>query len=71
MKKGMIDRFEGDMAVIEFEKEMKDIPRKLLPPDANFGDVLLFDGDDIKISKKETEKAKKELDELIKELFEE
>ena len=27
MKKGIIDRFEGELAVVEFDDEMKDIPK--------------------------------------------
>ncbi|WP_214890887.1 DUF3006 domain-containing protein [Carnobacterium sp. ISL-102] len=28
MKKGIIDRFEGNLAVIEFDSDMRDIPKK-------------------------------------------
>ena len=32
MKKGIIDRFEGELAVVELRKdEIKDIPKKKLP----------------------------------------
>ena len=31
MKKGIIDRFEGELAVVEFDDEMKDIPKSKLP----------------------------------------
>ena len=70
MKKGIIDRFEGEIAVVEFEKEMKDIPKVDLPEKAQAGDVLIFEGDTITISAEETEKLKKEIDDLMDELFE-
>ena len=70
MKKGIIDRFEGELVVIEFDDEMKDIPKGKLPKNANVGDVLIFDGDKITISKEETNKLKKEIDDLMDELFE-
>ena len=70
MKKGIIDRFEGELAVVEFDDEMKDIPKSKLPKNANVGDVLIFDGDKITISKEETNKLKKEIDDLMDELFE-
>lgn len=70
MKKGTIDRFEGELAVIEFDDEMKDISKSKLPKEANVGDVLVFDGDKITIDAKETKKLKKEIDDLMDELFE-
>lgn len=70
MKKGIIDRFEGDIVVVEFDEEMKDIPITKLPKGVNVGDVLLFDGNKITIDKKETSKLKNEIDELMDELFE-
>lgn len=70
MKKGIIDRFEGEIAVVEFEKEMKDIPKADLPEKAQAGDVLIFEGDTITISAEETAKLKKEIDDLMDELFE-
>ena len=70
MKKGIIDHFEGELAVVEFEDEIKDIPKKKLPKKAKVGDVLVYDGDKITISKEETSKLKKEIDDLMDELFE-
>ena len=70
MKKGIIDRFEGELAVVEFDDEMKDIPKSKIPKEANVGDVLIFDGDKITISKEETNTLKKEIDDLMDELFE-
>ena len=49
---------------------MKDIPKSELPKDANVGDILIFDGDKITVSKKETSELEKEIDDLMDELFE-
>jgi len=70
MKKGIIDRFEGDFAVVEFEDKMEDILRSKLPKEAEVGDVLIFEGDQIRVDKDETEKLRKEIEELMDELFE-
>ena len=70
MKKGIIDRFEGKIAVVEFDDEMKDMPKNKLPKEAHVGDVLIFDGDKITIYDEETNKLKKEIDDLMDELFE-
>lgn len=71
MGKGIIDRFEGDLAVVEFDFEMRDIPKKLLPEDSNVGDMLVFDGDSIRIDKAGTDKLRTEIEDQMKELFEE
>ena len=49
---------------------MKDIPKSKIPKEANVGDVLIFDGDKITISNEETNTLKKEIDDLMDELFE-
>jgi hypothetical protein len=36
----VIDRFEGQWAVIEYVRETFNLPRKMLPTDAREGDVL-------------------------------
>ncbi|MGE5579239.1 MAG: DUF3006 domain-containing protein [Bacillota bacterium] len=38
----IIDRFEGNLAVIEYEGKTFTLPRALLPRDAKEGDVLNF-----------------------------
>jgi len=68
--KVIIDRFEGDYAVCEKENcEMIDIKRELLPKEAKENDVLDIQGDKITIDVKETEKRKKEISELTKDLW--
>lgn len=68
--KGIIDRFEENFAVVEFDEEMKSIERKLLPSDAKEGDVLVFDENKIFIDYEETKLRKKEIEKLMDELFE-
>lgn len=70
MKKGIIDRFEGELAVVEFDDEMKDIPVKQLPKGANVGDLLIFNGNQISIDTIGTKKLQQEIEELMEELFE-
>lgn len=70
MQRGIIDRFEGDIAVIEFDDEMKDIPKSQLPEGAEVGYMLIFDGDNIMIDHNGTKKLAKEIEDLANELFE-
>lgn len=62
----IIDRFEGEMAVIEYDRGTFDIPRNLLPAEAKEGDVLELS---ISIDKKATEERKKKIGELLSEVF--
>lgn len=71
MEKGIIDRFEDNLSVVEFGEEMRDIPRNELPKNAEVGDMLIFDGKSITIDKAGTEKLRAEIEELMNELFEE
>ena len=69
--KGIIDRFEGDYAVVEFEgRKMVDILKKDLPAGLKEGDAIrctdgtyVFDG-------LETERIKKETKTLFDKLWE-
>ena len=70
MKKGIIDRFEGELAVVEFDGEMMDIPKNKLPKEANVGDVLVFNANQISIDTIGTKKLKQEINDLMDELFE-
>lgn len=68
--KGIIDRFEGDIAVVEIDGKTKDFPKKIFPDDAKTGDVVVIEGDSVEILKEETEKRRKEIESLMDELFE-
>lgn len=62
----IIDRFEGNYAIVEMNiGNMCVIPRKLIP-DAKENDVI-----DIDINEEETIKRKEEISELSKKVFEE
>ncbi|MGK0468944.1 DUF3006 domain-containing protein [Clostridium sp.] len=68
--KVIIDRFEGDFAVCEKEdRQMVDIEKSKIPITAKEGDVLNIDKDRITIDLQETEKRKKEIEELTKDLW--
>ena len=68
--KVIIDRFEGDFAVCEKEdRKMIDIERNKVPSTAKEGDVLNIINDKITIDIGETEKRKKEIEELTEDLW--
>lgn len=65
--KVIIDRFEGDFAVCEKEnKIMVDIPKEIVPEEAKEGDVLIIS---ISVDAEETEKRKKIIEELTKDIW--
>jgi hypothetical protein len=62
----ILDRFEGEWAVIEFNNTTFNIPIKLIPKEAKEGDVLMLE---CSINKKETENRRKKVQGLMDELF--
>jgi hypothetical protein len=69
--KGIIDRFEGDFAVVEIDNgEIKNILKSKLPSDVEEGMVINI-GSKITIDYKETEKRQKEIKELCKDIWQE
>lgn len=65
MVKVIIDRFEGDYAVVEMEdKTMVNIPKCLIS-DSKEGDIIR-----IEIDKDATEQRKKDIKELMNDLWE-
>ncbi|MGV8905921.1 MAG: DUF3006 domain-containing protein [Acetobacterium sp.] len=68
--KVIIDRFEGDFAVCEKEdRQMVDVKRNTIPATAKEGDVLDISNDQITIDSEATEKRRKEIEELTKDLW--
>jgi hypothetical protein len=68
--KVIIDRFEGNFAVCEKEdRQMLDIEKAKIPTTAKEGDVLNITNGIITIDVEETEKRKKEIEELTKDLW--
>ncbi|HVJ48731.1 DUF3006 domain-containing protein [Desulfitobacterium sp.] len=69
--RGIIDRFEGNIVVIELEnREKLDIERKLLPLEAHEGDVIYKENGIYRIDREETKKNKEEIDKLMENLWE-
>lgn len=65
-----IDRFEGRFAVCEKDdRTMVNIGRDKIPHGAAEGDVLDIEGDKITVDAAETERRKKEIEELAKDLW--
>ena len=63
----IIDRFEGDWAVIEFEGITFNLPRVLLPSTAKEGDVVKIS---LTVDNKATAERRKKIEKLMDELFE-
>jgi len=62
MKEYILDRFEGDVAVLELGGgEFMDVDKSLIDFFAQEGDVLLFDGERYFIDHQKTDERKKEM----------
>ena len=63
--KVIIDRFEGDYAVVEIDKEkFVNLPKELVP-NAKEGDIII-----IRVDHEETNKRKEHVKDLMNQLFE-
>lgn len=69
MIKGIVDRIEGNLVVVEFEKGTKDFAKERFPPSIQAGDAVYKDGDSFIIDEGMTKKLKKEIEELMDDLF--
>ncbi len=70
MEKYIVDRFEGDFAVLEKESGGTiDVPKKNIP-DAKEGDVLILVNGIYKVSLEETQIRKELIAEKMRKLFE-
>lgn len=70
--KGIVDRFEENLAIIELEnKKFISIPKSKLPLNIKEGDVIIIKDDEIEIDFKKTSIIKKEIEALMDDLFEE
>lgn len=68
--KGIIDRFEGDFAVVEIEgQEMQDIKKGILPAGVKEGTAIILIGDQWQIDSDMTASLKEEIDALVENLF--
>ena len=69
--KGIIDRFEGDYAVVEFEgRNMVEIHKKDLPAGLKEGDVIRSIDGTYVFDAQETERIKKETKTMFDKLWE-
>ena len=70
MEKYIVDRVEGDFAVLEKESGGTiDVPKKDIP-DAKEGDVLILENGIYKVSLEETQRRKELIAEKMRKLFE-
>lgn len=68
--KFIIDRFEGNFAVCEDEEgNMHNIARSLIVGKPHEGDIIEKQGNTYNINPEETEKRKKEVEELMKDMW--
>jgi hypothetical protein len=68
--KGIIDRFEGELVVVEIEGVTENFPKSIFPAGAEPGDVVQINGERAIILKEETEKLRKEIEDLMNEVWE-
>ena len=68
--RAVIDRFEGEFAVMEFADGYKNIPRQMLPYEAREGDVLALQDEHWIIVPEATRKRKEKIDKLAAQLWE-
>ena len=69
--KGIIDRFEGEYAVVELQDgKIINIDKKKLPIEAQEGTVIQI-SESITINKEETAKRKSEIEKLTEDLWDE
>lgn len=69
--KVIVDRFEGQYAVCEDEDlNMINIEIDKLPQGVKEGDVLIIEGDNIKVDKEETEIRRERIRRLMEDLWE-
>jgi hypothetical protein len=66
--KGIIDRFEGNIAVVEIAGETIDFPKDMFSKEAVVGDLVEISGDTVKVLNSETEKVRKEIEDLMDEV---
>lgn len=70
MQRGYIDRFEGDLAVIESDGASRAVPRCRLPEDARPGDAVELGEDGaIRLDAERTAARRREIEGLMDELF--
>ena len=65
-----IDRFEGDFAICEkADRTMVNIDKDKIPADAKEGDILIIEGDIVRIDTGSTAKRKKAIEDMMDDLW--
>lgn len=68
--RGIVDRIEGGVIILEIDGKYKDIPLEKFPKDISEGDIVIYDNG-YKILREETNKRKNEMRKLLRSLFDE
>lgn len=68
--KGIVDRFEGNYAVIEIDGETKDIPRTQVSDHVQAGDVVIFKEGKWERDQEATVKRTNEIKKLMESVWE-
>ncbi|WP_242863231.1 DUF3006 domain-containing protein [Caloranaerobacter ferrireducens] len=69
--KGIIDRFEGEYALIELENlKVINILKDNLPQNAKEGDVVVIKDNECYIDIEETQRRKEQIEKIFEDLFE-
>ena len=68
--KGIIDRFEGDIVVIEIDGQTKDFPRSQVDDSAKQNDVVIFQDNRWIPNQAETEKRREKIRKLMDDVWE-
>jgi hypothetical protein len=67
--RGIIDRFEGEYAVVEIEGQMKNVSLGCIPGEAREGDVLVFENNAWQVDRSATLDLKKQTEAQMKRLW--
>ncbi len=70
MTEGIIDRFEGEWAIIEYGNHMFKLERKCLPAEAREGDLIKKQADVWIVDQSGSVLRQREIDKLADELWE-
>lgn len=65
--KMIIDRFEGQTVVLEYQGKTYDLPRAVLPSTAKEGDVIILE---TRLDEEATSERRNKINKLMDELFE-
>lgn len=63
----VLDRFEGEFAVVEYDGQTFNLPKEILPPEAREGDVLNII---VRVDRKATAERREKIQALADNLFE-